>query len=358
MERIAVVGSGVIGLSVACKLAECESQNIQVTIISGQSPNETTSAVAAAYWAPYWIGAYNRSWGADTLQQLQLMAQSSDQTNGLTFCEFREWLDDAEREELMAVLEETYWWRNLPGVDYELKSLDKPAELELPKLGKFSFTSEVRFQSVVARMPDYLAYLSKCALDSGRVTIEKRWIDELEPLLHSFDRVVNCTGWGAKKLVASDPETAAMQLLAGHVVRVATNLLPHALLLHRGPFKDRPLYIVPRHGSVDDAICGGTAIEIHGEIDPRKPFTFPVSETCDEIHELCAAFSKEVAQANRCENLVGLRPVRSSLRIEIDPTHKRLVHCYGHGGSGLTLSWGSANEVMKLILANETAADL
>jgi D-amino-acid oxidase len=349
LERIAVVGSGVIGLSIACRLAEHPSQSVSVTVISGQSPHDTTSAVAAAYWAPYWIGTYNHAWAAATLLELQGMSESADIATGLSQCEFREWLDDAGKEELLSVIDDVYWWRNLPGIDYKLARLEQPVDLELPKLGKFSFTSEVRFQSVVARMPDYLSYLLKRAGDSGRVTIEKAWIDNLDPLLDSYDKVINCTGWGAKKLVASDPETAAMRLLAGHVVRVETNSLPQGLLLHRGPFKQRPLYIVPRHGSVDDAICGGTAIEIPGELDPREPFTFPVSDTCDEIHELCAAFSEGVSEGKRCENLVGLRPVRSSLRIEKEPQQERLIHCYGHGGSGLTLSWGSADEVMRLL---------
>jgi D-amino-acid oxidase len=349
VERIAVVGSGVIGLSVACRLAEYSNRDIQVTVITGQPPGETTSAVAAAYWAPYWIGTYNHAWASETLRELQQMADSADPSMGLSHCEFREWLDEAGREELLSVIDDVYWWRNLPGIRYELGQLEQPVDLDLPKLGKFSFTSEVRFHSVVARMPDYLAHLSKRALKSGRVAIEHAWVDSLDTLLDSYDKVVNCTGWGAKKLVASDPETAAMRLLAGHVVRVETTALPQGLLLHRGPFKQRPLYIVPRHGTVDDVICGGTAIEIHDDLDPREQFTFPVSETCNEIHDLCAAFSDVIAVGSRCENLVGLRPVRSSLRIEKDPQHNRMVHCYGHGGSGLTLSWGSADEVMKLL---------
>lgn len=55
-NRVSVVGSGVIGLSVANELAD---RGYDVTILSGQSPLETTSAVAAAYWAPYWIGHYD-----------------------------------------------------------------------------------------------------------------------------------------------------------------------------------------------------------------------------------------------------------------------------------------------------------
>ena len=350
MQRIAIVGSGVIGLSVACRLAECRATNISVTIISGQPPLETTSAVAAAYWAPYWIGTYDRKWASSTLDELQKLAElPSSLKMGLRIVEFREWLDESGADELRRVLDEAYWWRNLPGIDFSWKKLDEPIQITLPKLGDFTFTSEVRFHSIVARMPDYLGYLQNRSDDSGRVSIESRWIDRLDPLLDSFDAVINCTGWGAKKLVHHDPETAAMRLLAGHVIRVETESLPYAISLHRGPFKQRPLYIVPRTGSISDAICGGTAIEIQEALDPREPFSFSISDSCDQIHQLCSAFSNGIAVGRRCENLVGLRPMRSAVRIERDPVHERLIHCYGHGGSGLTLSWGSADQVMKLL---------
>jgi D-amino-acid oxidase len=43
---------------------------------------------------------------------------------------------------------------------------------------------------------------------------------------------------------------------------------------------------------------------------------------------------------------VGLRPSRSAVRLERDG---RVVHCYGHGGAGVTLSWGCADEVVELV---------
>ena len=43
---------------------------------------------------------------------------------------------------------------------------------------------------------------------------------------------------------------------------------------------------------------------------------------------------------------VGLRPVRPSVRLEAEG---RVIHCYGHGGAGVTLSWGCADEVTQLV---------
>jgi D-amino-acid oxidase len=36
------------------------------------------------------------------------------------------------------------------------------------------------------------------------------------------------------------------------------------------------------------------------------------------------------------------------VRLELDRTAARVpvVHCYGHGGSGYTLAWGCADEVL------------
>jgi D-amino-acid oxidase len=43
---------------------------------------------------------------------------------------------------------------------------------------------------------------------------------------------------------------------------------------------------------------------------------------------------------------VGLRPVRPEVRLE---AVGRVIHCYGHGGAGVTVSWGCAEEVLGLV---------
>ncbi len=62
---------------------------------------------------------------------------------------------------------------------------------------------------------------------------------------------------------------------------------------------------------------------------------------------------------------VGLRPGRTRLRLEVErgggggtgggavaPGGAPLVvHNYGHGGAGLTLAWGCAGEVVRLLRA-------
>lgn len=342
-SRVAVVGSGVIGLSVANELA---GMGYDTTVISGQSPIDTTSAVAAAYWAPYWIGQYDKQWAIDTLAYLQSIAGAP--RTGTCIRTFYELLTDEGADELRCELDIAYWWRHLPGIDYRWENLEQPVSLNFPGIGALSFTQRVSFTSVVARMPDYLMFLQHNFEAFRNARIESRWVDSLSDLRVEYDIVVNCTGWGAKQLCSDDPETKSMRLLAGHVVRVETKDQDHAISLHRGPFKSQPLYIVPRTGSVDDVICGGTAIE-QTHLDPRKPFEFEIDPICDRIMNSCSAWSEAVRNGRRCENLVGLRPTRSSVRIERDKDLPTVFHCYGHGGSGLTLSKGSAVYVSRLV---------
>jgi D-amino-acid oxidase len=73
-----------------------------------------------------------------------------------------------------------------------------------------------------------------------------------------------------------------------------------------------------------------------------------------------ATTARIVAECSRVVNIekptvlderVGLRPFRKSgvcLRADRLPDGRTVIHNYGHGGSGFTLSWGCAREVLRL----------
>lgn len=342
-RRIAVVGGGVIGLSVATKLVENDAV---VTIFSPQPLGDITSSVAAAYWAPYWVGDYDRNIAIETLAELQRL--SSENVDGMCEFPFEEWLTDEGSRELDFEFETAYWWRDLPGIRFARESMEPPRPFTWNGQ-ELAFTQRVRFTSVVARMPDYLSWLETRLHLAANVTFERRWLDSLCELTPEFDEVVNCTGWGAKTLVADDPDTANMRLLAGHVVIIDAPEIQTAVSLHRSPFRGAPVYVVPRHGSRDDVLCGGTAIDVTDHLDPRQPVNFRRDVECDDV---IARASRVLQTIHGCTELsrgVGLRPMRRIVRIQRDAEHTNLIHCYGHGGSGLTLSWGSADRVLQLL---------
>jgi len=45
-----------------------------------------------------------------------------------------------------------------------------------------------------------------------------------------------------------------------------------------------------------------------------------------------------------------LRPSRTEVRLEFEKVGGRtVIHNYGHGGAGVTLSWGCAEEVVEIV---------
>src|SRR5439155_13946509 len=96
------------------------------------------------------------------------------------------------------------------------------------------------------------------------------------------------------------------------------------------------VYVVPRER---DDVLGGTAQE--GVEDPT-----PDAATTEAIRARCAALVPAVRDAPVLSVAVGLRPVRPAVRLEAEG---RVVHCYGHGGAGVTLAWGCAGEVAALL---------
>lgn len=70
------------------------------------------------------------------------------------------------------------------------------------------------------------------------------------------------------------------------------------------------------------------------------------------LHERLVPIRVEASRVRR--TLVGLRPFRpDGFRVEAERRRgKLLVHNYGHGGSGVTLSWGTAQQAANLVLAD------
>lgn len=346
---MAIVGGGVIGLSIANELV---NRDVTVDVFSPQPVEQTTSATAAAFWAPYWVGDYPARWAAETLGTLQEFARQG--VRGVGFADFEEWMSDSGYAELQTEMsaggiQAPYWWRDFSGVDFHIESIDPPKQRSIPPYGNVQFTRKVCFRTVVARMTDYLEFLRERACASGRVRMVSQWVSDLASLADEYQTVFHCTGWGAKRLCQADPSTRDMKLLAGLVCRVENASIDKAILLHRDQFHATPLYIVPRRGTVADVICGGTAIEIDGTPDPQLPLQVPQPEQWQRIMQQCRGVATQLKEEDVQENLCGLRPVRDRVRLERDPSLPSVIHCYGHGGSGLTLSWGSARAAVGLM---------
>ena len=157
---------------------------------------------------------------------------------------------------------------------------------------------------------------------------EKKIINDFGEL-SAFDIIVNCTGLGARKLCHDESVTP----IRGQVALLETDT--------RMPIymdNETPLYIVPRK---DAMIVGGTY-----ERDVYELITEP--ETLERILANAYNVFPQLKQHKVIGNWAGLRPYRPQVRIEHE-AGTNIIHNYGHGGSGFTLSFGCADDVVKLI---------
>ena len=102
-------------------------------------------------------------------------------------------------------------------------------------------------------------------------------------------------------------------------------------------------YVVPRS---DDCVLGGSVGEGDCDLEPS-------AQTTAAILERCRALEPGLADARVLSVSVGLRPGRDEVRLEAERDGNGLVvHNYGHGGAGVTLSWGCAEDVVRCVLAH------
>jgi len=181
-------------------------------------------------------------------------------------------------------------------------------------------------------MPVYLRWLSEALVDAGGSITRMA----LNGLPDQAEVVVNASGLGAR-LIAGDPSVMPVR---GQVLYVEQFGLDRWWL-----DADGPTYIVPRS---HDIVVGGTDEE--GEWSRT-----PDPHTAAQILDRAAVLVPEVASARVIRHKVGLRPARPQVRLEEEQPPsgsgrvERVVHCYGHGGAGITLSWGCADEVTSLV---------
>jgi D-amino-acid oxidase len=73
-------------------------------------------------------------------------------------------------------------------------------------------------------------------------------------------------------------------------------------------------------------------------------------EDNEAILQKVEALWPEMDRSKIIGGAVGLRPSRNEVRLETEDISGRfVVHNYGHGGAGVTLSWGCAEEVVEIV---------
>jgi D-amino-acid oxidase len=319
-----VVGAGVAGLTTAISLSEA---GLSVRIVTARLGAGTTSAAAGAVWGPVRCGPPDRTyrWAATGLKVLS--ALTDDPSAGVRLV--------SGREVTASPASPPPWLDLVP----EMRVLDAS---ELPD----GMVSGWRYTAPVVTMPVYLDYL-RARFEALGGTIAFSPVTSLAALDGPVDApvgalvdapvVVNCTGMGARELAGD----SSVYPVRGQVVVVENPGIEEFYIDHTMHGSDY-VYIFP-HNSV--VLLGGTAQE--GAWDET-----PQSFISERIVADCSRVDPRLRGARVVAERVGLRPCRDEVRLESEPLPggRTLWHNYGHGGAGVTLSWGCAAEITDAVL--------
>ncbi|MGI9647571.1 MAG: FAD-dependent oxidoreductase [Acidimicrobiia bacterium] len=313
--EITVVGAGVIGLTSAISLRRA---GFEANIVAALPASETVaSSVAGAIWYPYRGPADSPAagWGRHSLEIFT--AGVREGVVGLRLLDMRVLTVDHEPDP---------WWAD---EDRGFRRCG-PADL-VP-----GYSDGYLQQTVVIDVIPHLRFLQSSFEELGG-KVDKREIDTLDALAGPGHLVINCAGVRAGEL-AGDEEVHPIR---GQVVRVRGEAISRVTILDGGPLGY--CYVMP-HG--EEAVLGGT----------RRPGVWDRSvsdEVTADILARTARLEPTLTSAEVVDVKVGLRPGRETVRLEHEARDGTpgIIHNYGHGGNGWSLSWGSAAEVVGLALA-------
>ncbi|WP_189717273.1 NAD(P)/FAD-dependent oxidoreductase [Streptomyces phaeofaciens] len=307
--EVIVVGGGVVGLTTAVVLAE---RGRRVRIWTRDPVERTTSAVAGALWWPYHIEpvAAARAWALRSLEVYERLAGRPGET-GVRL------VDGAMGETDPA--------------DVESWAAGRLPVLRRATAREYGAGTAVWTRLPLIDMAVHLPWLRERLLRAGG-SVEERVVSDLAEA--DAPVVVNCTGLGARELVGD----ASVRPVRGQLV-VVENPGIDTWLVSTAP-DGAMAYLFPQPGRL---LLGGTAEDDVWALDPDPA-------VAEAIVRRCAALRPEVAGARILEHRVGLRPVRPAVRLERTelPDGRLLVHHYGHGGAGVTVAWGCAEEAAAL----------
>jgi D-amino-acid oxidase len=321
---VLVIGAGVSGLTTAVCLAEAGAR---VAVQAALPPGQTTSVVAGAIWGPHLVGMDDRvgRWGLVTRDRLYGLAGPGQPETGVRLLGGRMVSGhETTGDEMVAALADV-----------------RPCgAADLPD----GFRSGWRYTAPVVSMPVYLEYLTgRLTRAGGTLETGVTYASPAQAASRTAARViVNCTGTGAHGF-AGDPGVVPVR---GQAVLAANPGLTEFFIGTDGPAGPAGtglIYLFPRGSTV---VLGGSHTTGDWSLDPDP-------DLAARIIDGCASIEPALRNPEVIAHLVGLRPTRPQVRLEAGDLAdgRSLVHNYGHGGAGVTLSWGCAADAAALALA-------
>jgi len=312
VEPVVVIGAGVSGLTTAICLAEAGHD---VKVWAADPPRHTTSMFAGALWGPSFQEpvAKTLAWTQQSLRDFTVLAD--DPGSGV-------------RMAAVLTVGDLPGLGELPPQARLIPDLRPAGPAEVPE----GFGPGFRARMPLMDMPRYLDYLTERLVAAGG-EIEIRALRSLDEAGRAAPVVVNCSGLGARDLVG---DRELRPVFGQHVVLTNPGLDTVFMELSLGP---EWTSFFPHAGRV---VCGSVSV-------PGRWDTAVDPAVSERILQRCRDAEPRLRDARIMDVVTGLRPDRPTVRVEAETSGGiRYVHNYGHGGNGVSLSWGCAREAAHL----------
>jgi D-amino-acid oxidase len=354
VSRVLVVGAGVVGLTTALRVRQA---GWEVVVAADRFAPDITSVVAGALWEwpPAVCGhhrdeaslARSKSWCMVSYRRFRRLAQ--DRRTGVylrpAVFYFRRQLetDPVEYRKMVELRRHVDGFRRDPAL-----AVDNGVDPAVGVRDAYTYLAPMVDTDV------YLDWLLDRAKNAGCEIVQARVEGDLTEREHDIraafdaDAIVNCTGLGSVALTGE-----AMYPLRGALIHAYNDgrSMPRLTGAHCMAFDhtvggQNMVFIVPR--GADRLVLGGLVEPDEWDTDLGYDTYPPIRDMLARCQQFLPAL-REVTLLSDQPVRVGLRPARTGgVRLDHQPG-TRIVHNIGHGGSGVTLSWGCADEVVTLL---------
>ena len=390
VSRALVVGSGAIGLRTALELIR---RNVAVILQSPVHPldSKTCSVGAGGLWMPFRCDDPRVDrWAIETLDELLLLAKdpkhkdlveilpcvqlmrthSGPSVEDFAKGKYESKLGEATKSKVLPE------WTTDPRVKFQhltvemlswqnnVNRLRIPPEQELKEAG---YLHAWLFFPPIVNAPRMLEHLlAEISMHADQVNVETgHYFSSLQQMREAAanlgcDTVVNCTGLGAGAICNDDQIKGGRGVLfqfdRAKCVRrpeiqqglAGENTKDALIMTDDTPFGSdtMPCYLIPRG---DKIVVGGSYLLGDTETGIRE----------DERKRLLLNAERLGIDVNASEIVgewTGFRPSRPTVRCEIDKCFMdgvKVLHNYGHGGSGWTVNVGAARHCVNLLLGTK-----
>ncbi|MEH2276788.1 MAG: FAD-dependent oxidoreductase [Nostoc sp.] len=354
--NILVIGAGVSGLTTAICLREV---GFRVVIVADRFAPDLTSIVAGALWEwpPAVCGSHgaprslerSKNWCMTTYNKFKkIHAEFGSEETGLYLRDAYFYFKDVLENRPADLRKMNELKDKVDGFERGLQIVKETIDLSF----KGGIKDAYKHMAPATNTDVYMKWLLQQVKDIGCEIIQEKItvnvVENEQELLRRFNAkaIVNCAGLGS---IATTGDTS-MYPLRGALVRVknigkvVTDA--HCISHEESSSSEQDIvYIVPRGDNL--VVLGGLTQQDQWDTD--LSLEVPIIR---QMYDGCLEFLQELRELPLDEKepvRTGLRPLTEENVCVERVLNTHVFYNYGHGGSGVTLSWGCSQEIVQLI---------